>query len=153
MQNNLCWSCNPLQRLFVKIKFRNKNNSISLCLAYQPCSNKARKLGCPDKFEVLLANVYATWNGALIVTKDFNMNLLGNQESVERCNNILYTISLKQHVTNETRKGKTLIDHISSNISSKLIHCEVTNTDEIYDHDTPYTLFYIKKERFVRQYN
>ena len=112
-------------------------------MAYQPCSNKARKLGCPDKFEVLLANVYATWNGALIV----------NQESVERCNNILYTISLKQHVTNETRKGKTLIDHISSNISSKLIHCEVTNTDEIYDHDTPYTLFYIKKERFVRQYN
>ena len=36
---------------------------------------------------------------------------------------MLHTFSLQQHVTKPTRKGKTLIDHISSNISYKLIHC------------------------------
>ena len=33
-----------------------------------------------------------------------------------------------QHVTKPTRKGKTLIDHTSSNISTKVIHCNVVST-------------------------
>ena len=57
-----------------------------------------------------------------------------------------------QHVTKPTRKGKTLIDHISSNISIKLIHCNVISTDEISDHDEPYAVFNIKKERFQKRY-
>ena len=40
-----------------------------------------------------------------------------------------------QHVTKPTRKGKTLIDHTSSNISTKVIHCNVVSTDEVSDYD------------------
>lgn len=65
---------------------------------------------------------------------------------------MLHTFSLKQHVTKATRKGKNLIDHISSNIQNKLIKCDVIPTDEISDHDCPYTIFNIKKERFEPKY-
>ena len=104
-------------------------------------------------FEQFLANIYTTWNGVLIVTGDFIFNLLSHQnESTNRYKNILPTFSLQQHVTKPTRKGKTLINHISSNISTKLIHCNVISTDEISDHDEPYAMFNIKRERFQKQY-
>ena len=59
---------------------------------------------------------------------------------------------MQQHVIKPTRKGKTLIDHISSNISTKLIHCDAISTDKISDHDEPYAIFNIKKERFQKLY-
>ena len=65
--------------------------------------------------------------------------------------NIWYTFFLQQNVTKPTRKGKTHIDHISSNISTKLGHCNVISTDEISDHDEPYAMFSIKKERFQKR--
>ena len=60
---------------------------------------------------------------------------------------------MQQHGTKQTRKGKTLIDHICSNIPSKLIHCYVIYADEMSDHDCPYTIFNIKKESFEPRYN
>ena len=73
-------------------------------------------------------------------------------ESTNRYKNISHTFSLKQHVTKSTRKGKTLIYLISSNISTRLIHCNVISTDEISDRDNPYVIFSIKKERFQKRY-
>ena len=67
--------------------------------------------------------------------------------------NLLNTFSLQQHVTKPTRKCKTLIDLIGSNISTKMVHCDVISTDEISDHDEPYAIFNIKKEHFQKQYN
>ena len=55
-------------------------------------------------------------------------------------------------MTKPTRKGKTLIDHICSNIPNKLTHGDVIYTDEISDHDCPYTIFGIEKERFETRY-
>ena len=55
-------------------------------------------------------------------------------------------------MTKPTGKGKTLIDHICSNIPSKLIHGGVMYIDEISDHDCPYTIFNIKKEIFQPRY-
>ena len=57
---------------------------------------------------------------------------------------------MKQHVTKPTRKSKKLIYHINSNISTKLIHCNVISTDKNSDHDEPYAIFSIKKERFQK---
>ena len=55
-------------------------------------------------------------------------------------------------MTKPTRKGKNLIDHIFSNIPSKLIHSDLIYTHEISDHDCPYTIVNIKKERFKPRY-
>ena len=64
--------------------------------------------------------------------------LLGEpKESTRRYKNLLHTFSLHQHITKATRKYKTLIDHISSNMNNKLLHTDVLMTDEFSDHDTP----------------
>ena len=127
----------------VEIRGRNKNTSTLVCALYQPSSIEVEKL---DWLEQFLANIYTTYNGALIVYGDFDINLLSHQnESTNKYKTILHTFSLQQHGTKPTRKGKTLIDCISSNISTKLIPCNVITTDEILDHDEPYTIFINKK--------
>ena len=52
-----------------------------------------------------------------------------------------------------TRKGKTLIDHINSNISSKLIHCNVISTDEVSDHMSRMRYSVLKKNAFKKNTN
>ena len=136
-----------LEIFVVEIRGRNKNTPSLACAVYQPSSIEIEKLEWLEKFEQFLANLYTTWNGVLIITGDFNINLLSHQnESTNRYKNILH-IFLKP-----TRKGETLIDHISCNISTKLVHCNVISTDEISDHDEPYAIFNIKKERFQKRY-
>ena len=93
------------------------------------------------------------WKGVFIVTGDFNITLLGEpKESTRRYKNLLHTFPLLQHITKATRKNKALIDLISSNISNKLLRTEVLMTDEVSDHDTPYGIFNIKKERYEPRY-
>ena len=114
---------------------------------------EVEKLVWLEKFEKFLANIYTTWNGILIVIGDINNDLLSHQnESKNRYKNILHIFSLQQRVTKSTRKGKTLIDHISSNISTKSRHCNVISTDKISDHHEPYAIFNTKKERFLKRY-
>ena len=93
------------------------------------------------------------WKGVFIVTGDFNIDLLGQlKESTRRYKNLLHTFSLHQHITKATRKNTTLVDHICSNMNKKLLHTDVLMTDEISDHDTPYGIFNIKKERYEPRY-
>ena len=51
-----------------------------------------------------------------------------------------------------TRKGKSLIDQICSNIPNKLVHTIVILTDEISVHDTRYVTVNIKKEQYEPRY-
>ena len=59
---------------------------------------------------------------------------------------------MRQHITNPTRKSKTLIDHVISTIADRVIHHDVLNTEEISDHNTPYIIFNIKKEKYKPRY-
>ena len=61
---------------------------------------------------------------------------------------ILETFNLKQHVKQPTRKSKSLIDHIVSNLEAKLITGDVIECDEISDHDAPFCIFKLTKERY-----
>ena len=88
------------------------------------------------------------WNHVFIVTGDFNIDLLGEpKESTWRYKNLLHTFSL-QHITKATRKNKTLIDHIISNMNNKLLHTDVLMTDEISDHDMPFGILNMKEQRY-----
>ena len=84
---------------------------------------------------------------------DLNIDLLnGSKESQRRYKYILHSFSLRQHITNPTRKSKTLIDHVISTIADRVIHHDVLNTEEISDHNTPYIIFNIKKEKYKPRY-
>ena len=47
---------------------------------------------------------------------------------------------------------KTFIDHIITNILEKLIHQNVVLADEIGDHDLPYVILNIRKQKFEKRY-
>ena len=86
------------------------------------------------------------WDGVIIITGDINIGLIGDQkESTKRYKNILHSFNLHHHITKPTRKDKSLIDDICSNVPKKLIHNDVIYTDEINDHVTPFVIVNIKK--------
>ena len=64
----------------------------------------------------------------------------------------LHSFNLYQHITKPTRKGKSLIDHICSNVPKKLVHNDVIYTDEISDYDTPFVILNLIKERYEPGY-
>ena len=89
------------------------------------------------------------WYGVIIITGDINTDLIGDQKESTKCyKNILQSFNLHQYITKPTRKVKPLIDHICNNIPNKLIHNGNIYNDEIRDHDAPFVLLDIKKERY-----
>ena len=145
VRHDLSKRLDNLEILFVEIGGKNKNTPSLICVAYQPSSNEIEKLEWLENFENLLADVYLKWKGVFIVTGNFNIDLLGEpKKSTRRYKNLLNTFSLHQHITKATRKSKTLIDHISSNMDNKLLHTDVLMTDEISDRDTPYGILHQK---------
>ena len=88
-----------------------------------------------------------------MIIGDFNIDLKEpNKQSVKKYNNILETFYLKQQIVKPTRMQKTLIDHIITNILEKLIHQNVVLADEIGDHDLPYVILNIRKQKFEKRY-
>ena len=126
----------------------NKNSSYLVGCLYQPSSNETEKRVYCEKFENILSLVNAKWNGIIITAGDFNIDILANSTSKTMYCNILDTFNLTQHIDSATRKNKTLIDHISSNLPEKLVHNGVIPADEISDHDMPYIITNIRKQRF-----
>lgn len=52
----------------------------------------------------------------------------------------------------QTRHGKSLIDHIITNIPDKVSHCDVIPCETISDHDSPYVIMNVKGEVFAPRY-
>ena len=88
VRTDLTRNYTDLEILVSEIRGRNKNNPTLVCAVNQPSSIELEKLKWLEKFEQFLANT--TWSGVLIVTADFNINLLSYQnESTNRYKNIL----------------------------------------------------------------
>ena len=60
----------------------------------------------------------------------------------------LESFNLHQLVSKPTRHGKTLIDHILTNVPEKCKYTDVLPCDHISDHDAPYVLFNARADRF-----
>ena len=152
----MCWFLHDLGKidesieiLWIELRGRNKNIPFLNGVVYQSSSNETEKLVCLEKFEHILSEVYTKWNGVIILAGHLNIGLLnGSKESQRRYKDILHSFSLNQHITSPTRKSKTLIVHVISTIADRVIHHDVLNTEEISDHDTPYVIFNIKKEKY-----
>ena len=88
-----------------------------------------------------------------IVTGDFNIDLIdGDEITVNKHNDILDAYGLTQHISYPTRHGKSLIDHISTNIPKKVICENVIPCETISDHDAPFVVLNIKKQKFQPRY-
>ena len=142
-----------IETIWIEVCGKNKNSAFLIGAFYQPSSNEKEKQCWLEKFNRLIAEVYVKWNGMIIIAGDFNINLNSDSdESAQRYKQISHTFSLKQHINKRTRKNKTLIDHICSNIPTKVMHSDVLHTDEISDHYMPYAILNVKKERYEQRY-
>ena len=102
-----------------------------------------------DHFEEIIAHASLKWNGVTIATGDFNIDLIdGDKITVNKYNNILDAYRLTQHISYPARHAKSLIDHISTNIAKKVFCENVIPCETISDHDAPFVVLNIKKQKF-----
>ena len=111
-----------------------------------------------DKIENLFGHLSTMWDGMLMITGDFNVDLLRPdlpQLQVKQYMDMLESLNLHQHVTRPTRvtaSSTTLIDHITSNIPRRITYTNVLPCPSISDHDAPYACVNIRATRFKPRY-
>ena len=137
-----------IEHQWVEIKGKNKNSSFLVGCLYQPSSNENEKRQWCEKFDNLMTQVHTKWDGIIVIAGDFNIDFNSNTQSKGLYSDTLSTFNLSQHIDKPTRKNVTLIDHISSNIPEKLVNHDVIPADDISDHDLPYVILNIRKQRF-----
>ena len=140
-----------LEQIWVEISGRNKNSKLLLGVMYR--SNRIQDFQTwIDKSENVISQLCTEWDGLLMITGDFNIDLLWpEQPQVKQYIDILESLNLHQHVEQPTRimaNSKTLIDHIISNIPSRVTHTGVLPCPTISDHDAPYACINVRITRF-----
>ena len=92
---------------------------------YQPSSENNMKLEWIEKLDSTLSIVKSTWNGN-IITGDCNIDLFASTKIQKKYIEVLENYDLNNHISKATQIGKTLIDHIVSNIPiNKILHSDV----------------------------
>jgi exonuclease III len=144
-----------LEHLWVEISGRNKHSNLLLGVMYR--SNRIQDFQTwMGKAENLFSQLSINWDGLLMITGDFNIDLLKSEQSqVKQYTDMLESFNLHQHVqlpTRVTRTSKTLIDHIITNIPSCVTYTNVLPCPTVSDHDAPYACVNIRVTRFQPRY-
>ena len=101
----------------------------------------------------VLSIVKSTWNDNIMITGDSNINLLASTGIQKRYIEVLETYDLNNDISNATRIGKKLIEHIISNIpANKILHSDVLPCPTISDPDAPYIIANIPANKFETRY-
>jgi hypothetical protein len=140
-----------LEHIWVEISGRNKNSKLLLGVMYR--SNRMQDFQTwIDKSENIISHLCSVWDGLLVITGDFNIDLLRpDLPQVRQYMDMLESLNLHQHVEQPTRttaSSKTLIDHIISNIPNRVTHTGVLPCPTISDHDAPYACINVRITRF-----
>ena len=142
-----------IEHYWLEVFGLNKNSSYLVGIFYQPSSIEHEKREWLDHFEEIIAHASHKWNGVTIVAGDFNIDLIDSDKTtVNKYNDILDAYGLKQHISYPTRHGKSLIDHISTNIPKKVICENFIHGETISDHDAPFVVLNIKRQKFQPRY-
>ena len=141
-----------MEHLWIEVPGRNKNSKALIGMIYRSESH-INYAGWLQAFDALLGDITISRDGLLLITGDFNVNLLDQASSMTRqYANILDSFNLIQHVTKPTRTTKssaTLIDHIITNMPQCVMHTDVLPCPLISDHDAPYCTLNIRISRYA----
>ena len=147
IRNDIISLDNSLEYLWVEVKGKNKKSPYLIGVVYQPSSENAKKIEWIEKID--LSSIKNTWDGTMILAGDTNTDLLSSSTARNMYEQMLHTYQLSCHITKPTRRGKKLIDHISSNISkNKILHSDVLPCATISDHDAPYIIVNIPTNKY-----
>ena len=114
--NDLTKNIVNMELTFIELHDGNKNTSYLAAVVYQPSSYESDKLLSIENFETLFSEVTTKWDGVIIITGDINIDLIRKQKESTKCYKNIHSFNLHQHITKPMRKGKSLIDHICSNV-------------------------------------
>ena len=140
------------EHMWFEFSGKNKYSSFLLGILYQPHSDNASKELWLNHLEHLISNIMIKWDGVMILAGNMNIDLLKQTQVADKYMRILATFKLTQVIREPTRQGKTLIDHIATNIPKKVVASGVLPCPEISDHDAPYIIANIRVNRFVPRY-
>ena len=103
-----------------------------------------------------LGHITTNWDGMIILTGDMNIDLLGDRDTIatQYCT-LLDIFGLKQIVsepTRLTRTTRTLIDHIVTNMPSRVTHTGVIPCGIVSDHDGPFACVNIRVSCYQPRY-
>ena len=147
-----------IEHIWIEIAGKNRNNKLLLGTFYQPDSDTASKTVWIDKLESLLSKINSIWDGSMVLAGDTNINLLSNNVTTDKYQQLLSLFNLKNVINEPTRSGKTLIDHIITNIPDKIVSSGVIPCETVSDHDSPYinvkipNVRYSPRYKFIRSY-
>ena len=109
-RNDIISLGDSLEHLWVEVKGKNKQSPNLIVVVYQPSF----------AINAILSSIKSTWDSN-IGTGDTNTDLLSSSTTRDMYEQMLHTYQLPCHITKPTRKGKKVIDHISSNICKNKI--------------------------------
>ena len=141
-----------IEHQWIQIAGQKKSPNIIIGNFYQPSSKLQDKLVFLEKFETLLAQVTILHEGPIIISGDFNIDLLRESPEAERLADILHAFQLTQDGAQPTRKSKSFIGHIISTQDLKLLDHDVVYCDKISDHDAPSCIFKSSKMKYEPRY-
>lgn len=117
-----------MEHLWVEIPGRNKNSKLLLGTFYRS-ETLLSYSNWLDNFESLLSELTLSWDGLLLLTGDFNVDLLRQDKpTTKKYQDVLAALSLQQLVSKSTRTtlhSTTLIDHIITNSAQQVTHTDV----------------------------
>ena len=153
IRNDIISLDDSLEHPRIEVKGKNKKSSYLIGVVYQPSSKNAKKIEWIEKIDAVLSSIKSTWDSTIILTGDTNIDLLSSSMTHDMYEQMLHSYQLSCHITKPTRKGKNLMDHISSNIcKNKILHSDVLPRATISDHDAPYIIVNIQTNKYEIRY-
>ncbi|XP_057305263.1 uncharacterized protein LOC130642193 [Hydractinia symbiolongicarpus] len=139
-----------LEHIWLEVPGKNKHSKLLIGVVYRSQSLLpfAEWL---EHFEDILVRVKSAWNGPLMLTGDFNIDLLKSSPKKSLYLSTLYQFDLTQIITSPTRTteiSSTLIDHISVDNVDIVSKSGVLPCSTISDHDGTFALLNIKVPRY-----
>ena len=114
------------------------------------CSGKTEWLG---KFDPIMGQVLLKWDSTVIYCGDMSIAIIKVNIPVYRLSrDILKEHGLIQQVTQLIRNNHEILDHITTNIPSRVKHTGVIQCPEISDHDCPYIIIDANSKPFEPRY-
>ena len=142
-----------LEHLRVEVKGKNKKSPYLIGVVYQLSSENAKTIEWIEKIDAVLSPIKNTWDSTIILAGDTNIDLLSSSTTRDMYEQMLHTYQPPCHITKLTRKGKKLINHISSNIcKNKILHSDVLPCTTISDPDASYIIVNIPTNKYEIRY-
>eukprot|EP00111_Clytia_hemisphaerica_P011780 TCONS_00034613-protein len=91
-------STQPSNIYGLKLKEKNKHSKLLLNVAYQPNFTNQEKADWLESFDRIVGTAILDWTGNVVITGDFNIDLLSNSQIKDSYLETLRSFDLTQHV-------------------------------------------------------